>query len=119
ASLELFDRNDVLDHVAASEQLIRERLDVLRDPDQFPHVVDVRQRGVMVGIALGAKRDGQAVLDYDQPLGRRVCQELLERGVWMRPLGNVLIINPAPAMDHQTLGRMLDQTVEVLSELAI
>ena len=49
ASLKLFDENRLLEHIQQSAAIITERLHALRG---CPHVVDVRQRGIMVGIEL-------------------------------------------------------------------
>jgi len=115
ATLKLFDENHVIEHSRQSAKLITEKLNPLRD---HPHILDIRQRGLMVGIELCRKRPqpGQTAepFDFAAQVGHRFCASMLDHGVWIRPLGNVLILMPAPAMDHDTLGRMLDAVVEQL-----
>ncbi len=62
ASLDLFEQNDVLANVRKISERIAERLLVLHD---HPHVAEVRQKGVMIGIELVRDRDGLV------PLSRR------------------------------------------------
>ena len=123
ASLDLFDEPvdgspDLLAHIHASAELIRDRLAPLRD---CPHVADVRQRGMMVGIELGPNRrlaeprtPNPAPPDFTAPLGRRVCNRLRRRGILLRPLGNVIVLMPIPATPHDVLAEMLDHLVDGL-----
>lgn len=115
ASLDLFESPQLLDHIRTSADLIARRLDVLRDRDRFPHVIDVRQRGLMVGIELGRDRDSLRPLDPLLLTGARMCERLRERGVILRPLGDVLVLMPIPAMEHAVLDALLGA---VLAELA-
>jgi len=119
ATLDLFEKNSVIEHSQQSARLIAEKLAALVD---HPHVLDVRQRGLMVGVELCQHKPGTGPsngdaakpFDFAAQVGHAFCASLLEHGVWVRPLGNVLILMPAPAMDHDTLTRLLDTFVEQL-----
>jgi len=115
ATLDLFEREQVIAHAQQSAELIRERLDTLRD---HPNILDIRQRGLMVGIELCKRKPhaGEVAepFDFAAQVGHAICRKVLEQGVWIRPLGNILVLMPAPAMDHDTIGRMLDAVVQVL-----
>ncbi len=118
ASLNLFNENKVLEHANQSAQLIQEKLAPLHD---HPLVSDIRQRGLMVGIELGQPHpiDSQgtsgsgtetsgAGVDFARRAGANICKKALSQGLIIRPLGNTLVLMPAPAMDHETLSKMLD-----------
>ncbi|MEM1108194.1 MAG: adenosylmethionine--8-amino-7-oxononanoate transaminase [Planctomycetota bacterium] len=130
ASLDLFDQPppgsdhaDLIDHINASAQLIRERLEPLRD---CPHVRDIRQRGIMVGIELGenlklrpyaeSSANGQDIeaFDFSQTLGHEVCHALREHGVIIRPLGNILVLMPIPATPAEAVAELVDKVVAVV-----
>ncbi len=112
ASLDLNERNAVLDNVLANSERIRTTLrDALRD---HPRVGDVRNRGVMTGIELVASREPWTPFDPARRVGAAVCAAALEHGALIRPLGDVVILNPAPAMDRGTLGRLLDAVVRTI-----
>ncbi|MEX0653261.1 MAG: adenosylmethionine--8-amino-7-oxononanoate transaminase [Phycisphaeraceae bacterium] len=114
ASLELFDRTHLLEHINHSAALIADKLNALRDPDACPHVLDVRQRGIMVGIELAEDRHSAKPFDFAARTGYAVCAAIREHGVIVRPLGDVLILMPIPAMPHASLERMLDAVVTTL-----
>lgn len=106
ASLDLMEANDTLGNAARLGAIIRERLkEELHD---HPHVGDVRNRGVMTGIEFVRDRYGFCPFDPAERVGARVCAEARRRGAMIRPLGDVLVLNPAPAMDEATLHALLD-----------
>lgn len=112
ASLELFDETNLLDHINQSAAIIKKRLGVLH---QCAQVMDVRQRGLMVGIELCQDRATQRPLDPRRRCGASLCLAMRKRGLILRPLGDVVILMPIPAMPHQTLHHMLDIVIETLT----
>ncbi len=109
ASLALIERNDVLGNVRGISERIAERLEVLRN---HPHVGEVRQKGVMVGIELVRDRDGSAPFPPERRTGHRVTLAARERGVILRPLGDVAVLMPAPAMPAALVDRLCDVAIE-------
>ena len=109
ASLDLFDQTRLLEHIQESARIIQRELDQLRD---CPFVLDVRQRGIMVGIELS--RGGSQPSDTLQPSAEALCMAMREHGLILRHLGNVVVLMPISAMDHETLGNMLDVVVQTI-----
>lgn len=111
ASLKLIESTNLLAHVNQSAAIIREKLQLLRD---CPHVLDVRQRGVMVGIELGRDRTTAQPFDFARRTGAQICAAMRAKGVILRPLGDVIVLMPIPAMPHDVLTRMLDIVVQTI-----
>jgi adenosylmethionine-8-amino-7-oxononanoate aminotransferase len=93
-SLALFDRNDVLGHVARLGEVLDEALEALRT---LPVVHAIRRKGVMVGIDL--RQRGGAPFDAALRTGHRVSMACREHRVIIRPLGDTLILNPPLSID--------------------
>ncbi|MEX0775671.1 MAG: adenosylmethionine--8-amino-7-oxononanoate transaminase [Phycisphaeraceae bacterium] len=111
ASLALFDETDLLTHINANARLMARRLDDLRP---CPHVLDIRQRGVMVGIELCRDRTGREPFDFSKRTGHALCAAMREQGLIVRPLGDVLVLMPIPAMKTDNLQRMMDIVIQTV-----
>ena len=114
ASLELFEKNRVLDNVAECSQLLTRRLDEIRD---WPHVGEIRQKGILVGIELLADKATQQSFSPEQRIGHQVTLAARRRGLFTRPLGDVLTIVPAPAMPPALVGRLCDLLFESMRDV--
>ncbi len=108
-SLQLFEERNLLANVAQCTEVLRERMSIL---EGHPHVAEVRQRGVMVGIELVRDRDQLVPYGADQRVGHQVTLEARRRGVIIRPLGDVVVLMPAPAMPVSAVQRLCDVVLE-------
>jgi adenosylmethionine-8-amino-7-oxononanoate aminotransferase len=105
ASLDLFEKNDLLAQVRQKSQALAHMLGRLRE---LPHVGEVRQMGMMVGIELVEDRASRRGFDPGRRVGAVVCERIRARGVILRPLGDVIVINPPLAMPEIDLRTIVD-----------
>jgi adenosylmethionine-8-amino-7-oxononanoate aminotransferase len=103
ATLELFDEEQTLTRLVPKIARLQEHLARLA---QHPHVGDVRQRGLIAGIELVRDRATKEPYPWAEKRGIRVCQHALSRGVWLRPLGNVVVIMPPLAISLDELDQI-------------
>jgi adenosylmethionine-8-amino-7-oxononanoate aminotransferase len=114
ASLKLFDENRILDNV----QIISERLQTrMAELQPHPHVGEVRQKGIMVGIELVRDRDGNEPFPAAERVGHQVTLAARRRGVMIRPLGDVIVLMPAPAMPVELIDQLCDAVIESIDEV--
>jgi adenosylmethionine-8-amino-7-oxononanoate aminotransferase len=113
ASLELFERNDVLANVAANARLLRDTLTPLAG---HPHVGEIRQKGAMVGIELVRDRGMCEPFPLARRTGHLVTLAARRRGVILRPLGDVAVLMPAPAMPQQLVESLSRVAIEAINE---
>lgn len=114
ASLELFERRDVLANVAHCGDVIARRLSQLAD---HAYVGEVRRKGLMVGIELVRNRDGLEPFDSRLRIGHQVTLAARRRGVIIRPLGDVVVLMPAPAMPAEFVTRLCDVVLDSIQEV--
>ncbi len=110
--LDLIDRDDVLANVRARAAQFAELLDTRITV--LDAVAEVRQQGLMIGIELAppvVAADGSAGGDALR-WGRRVSAACVERGVLIRPLGDVVIVVP----HLTTTAEEVERIVAVLAE---
>ncbi|MCJ7543770.1 MAG: aminotransferase class III-fold pyridoxal phosphate-dependent enzyme, partial [Phycisphaerae bacterium] len=113
ASVDLIFSSGLLDLLPAKVELVRHRL---ADLAGHAHVGDIRQCGLLVGIDLVADRRRRRPFDPGLLVAARVCRHARRRGILIRPLGDVVVLMPAPAMDTPTLERLLDGVIASIHE---
>jgi adenosylmethionine-8-amino-7-oxononanoate aminotransferase len=91
ASLEIFETSGVIERSQRLIQVLADALDGLR---RAPHVADVRQWGLMVGIELAEDAPARRAFPVSLRMGKRVCMEARRRGIILRPLGDVIVLMP-------------------------
>ncbi len=119
SNLALYQKKGLLKNVRDRAAELSAGLAPLRD---HPHVKEVRQVGLMAGIDLVqekisltpslslGERDGVRHRPYPVAarMGLKVCDEALRRGVWLRPLGDVVILMPPLAISQKELAFLID-----------
>lgn len=113
ASLELFESQHLLGNVAKCERTIRDGLQPLH---AHPHVGEIRQKGLMTGIELVRDRETMEPFSPDLRLGHQVTLAARRRGVIIRPLGDVVVLMPAPGMPPKLVARLCDVAIESIDE---
>jgi adenosylmethionine-8-amino-7-oxononanoate aminotransferase len=105
ATLEVFDEEQTLERLKPKIARLAEHL---RRIAELPHVGDVRQRGLIAGIELVRDRVTKEPFPWAEKCGIRVCQHALKKGVWLRPLGNVIVIMPPLSISLEELDRICE-----------
>ncbi len=113
ASIDLIFQSDLLAALGEKVELMQKRLGELAD---HPHVGDVRQCGMMVGIELVADRQSRQPFEPQQRLGAALCRHGRKFSLMLRPLGDVVVLMPAPAMDLDTLQRMMTAVIDTIHD---
>ncbi len=91
ATLGLLRNGTVIRDVASKSAVLRDALVPLA---AHPHVGDVRQIGLMCGIELVADRSTKETFPPGERRGHHICLSLRDRGIFLRPLGDVIVLMP-------------------------
>src|SRR5690606_7299881 len=90
ATLDVFDEEQTLAGMVPKIERLREHL---RRIAELPHVGDVRQLGLIAGIELVRDKSAQEAFPWQEQRGIAACKHATQsHGVWLRPLGNVVVI---------------------------
>ena len=106
--LELLDAWSVLRTVRTRSDELRALLVDRVAP--HPAVAEVRLCGLMGGVELAPPHEGMR-------WGRRVCAGAVDRGVLLRPLGDVVVLMPPLTVTSAELHRMVQALTEALDEV--
>ena len=114
ASLDLFDEEAVLSHLPAKAARVASNL---RSLVSHPHVKNVRQIGLMVGIELVSDKERNMPFDTSFMVGRKVCEMATVNGVWIRPLGDVVILMPPLSISDEELDLLTSVTTAAIESV--
>ncbi|MCH9654786.1 MAG: adenosylmethionine--8-amino-7-oxononanoate transaminase [Planctomycetes bacterium] len=113
ATLKLFDTHQTLENVTNNTEILSKRLSELKD---HPHVGEVRQQGVMVGIELVEERESNSSFPAEMRMGHQVTLMARKQGVIIRPLGDVVVLMPAPGMPGDLVHQLCDIVFAAIDE---
>jgi adenosylmethionine---8-amino-7-oxononanoate aminotransferase len=117
ATLDVFEEEQTLRALQPKIARLSEHLERIAE---HPRVGDVRQRGLIAGIELVRDRHTHEPFPWAERRGIRVCQHALTEGVWLRPLGNVVVIMPPLAITLAELDRIcvaIERGIEVATAI--
>lgn len=112
ACLDLFEKEQTLMNLKGKIEILEEWL---KETLSLRHVGDVRNAGFMAGIELAKDKETKEPYDWAEKMGWRVAYSARDRGVFIRPLGNVIVLMPPLAIS----GRNLRQLLKVIRESII
>ncbi|WP_243367879.1 adenosylmethionine--8-amino-7-oxononanoate transaminase [Fundidesulfovibrio soli] len=108
AGLELFGREDTLGRIARQQAVHRERLEDLLE---HPKLVRHRALGCIGAVDVTGRGEG-----YDVDTGRRLKAFYMERGFFVRPMGDVFYFLPPSSVTPQQLHDAYDLLPQALEQ---
>lgn len=109
ASLQIFEEEPVFERISAIARIHSERLSQLK---AHPGVGETRGLGTIAAVELLAEDAG-----YLSSLRPKLYRFFLERGVLLRPLGNVIYVLPPYVIEADDLHRVHDAIAEAVKRL--
>jgi adenosylmethionine-8-amino-7-oxononanoate aminotransferase len=106
ANLDLFTKENTLEKLQSKVGYLARRL----QDDFLPlaRISDVRHWGFMAGIELVADKQSRTPYSPKERMGQKVTLEARQRGVIIRPLGDVIVLMPPLTLNDAELKLLLD-----------
>ena len=104
ACLDIFDKEETLKNLLPKVDILEKWL---REISGLPHVGDVRNKGLMAGIELVRDKETRDAYAWEDKIGWKVANYARDKGVFIRPLGNVIVIMPPLSISAENLEQML------------
>jgi adenosylmethionine-8-amino-7-oxononanoate aminotransferase len=113
-SLNVFKEEKTLTNLKKKISLLKSGLTKI---SEFPCVGDIRQRGFMVGIEIVKNRKSKEPFALKDKICWKICDRAKEKGLIIRPLGNVIVLMPPLSISHQELKSLSRITAEAIREV--
>jgi adenosylmethionine-8-amino-7-oxononanoate aminotransferase len=104
ACLDIFDKEEVLKNVKGKIGILETWLE---DVSDLPYVGDVRNAGMMAGVELVRDKATKEEYDWEEKMGWKVAYHARDNGVFIRPLGNVIVVMPPLSISDTNLIQLL------------
>lgn len=114
ANLEIFENEATLEALAPKIKYFDNKLKMFYN---YPHVGEVRQLGLMVGIELVKDRTTMEPFAWEEKVGIKVCAKARERGVILRPLSNVIVLMPPLSISQEELKYLCEITLWAIQQI--
>ncbi|RLD97918.1 MAG: adenosylmethionine--8-amino-7-oxononanoate transaminase [Aquificota bacterium] len=116
ANLEIFDRDKTLEQLPPKIRLLSQWLEKFQE---LSHVGDTRQKGLVAGIELVKDKATKEPYPREETVGFQVIYKARDKGVAIRPLGDVIVIMPPLVIPEGELDRLMEviyECVKVVTE---
>ena len=110
----LYKKSNLIQHIKANGKYLEKRL---REFKKFSIVADIRFKGMLAGIELAKNGKSIQILKDGTKVNYFVMNESLKMGVFLRTLGNVMIVIPPLAIDRKDLEILLDTQFKLLRKI--
>ena len=113
ATLDIFEHEGILERLQATIRNMAEALSSLAD---LAAVGEIRQYGLAAGIELVADRATRTPFPPAERRGMRVCRAARRHGVFLRPLGDVIVVMPPLTITDEEIERIATALRAAISE---
>jgi adenosylmethionine-8-amino-7-oxononanoate aminotransferase len=103
-SLELFKKNNIINANISKVEYFSKKL---KEFGGLEHVGEVRTIGLMAGIELVSDKKSKEPYPQKDKIGHRVILKARERGVIIRPLGDVIVVLPPLVIEKNEIDELL------------
>lgn len=114
-NIEIMEREAICEHVQELGPYFYEKAQTLQD---LPIVGDVRGSHFMIGIELVADRNSKEGFAPDAESAMRVFKRCMNRGVVVRPIGNLIVISPPLTLTQEQCDEIITALYESVEEVA-
>ncbi|HEY4717204.1 MAG TPA: adenosylmethionine--8-amino-7-oxononanoate transaminase, partial [bacterium] len=113
-SIELLTRKKFLNSIAQKIKIFEKGIDKFK---KLKHVGEVRNLGLMGGIEIVKRKDTKEPYNLKEKVGIRVCREVRKDNIFLRPLGNVVVLMPPLSITKEEIKHLLDATYNAISKI--
>lgn len=110
-NIELFESQQIIPKLQKKIALFAKELEKVA---ALPHVGDIRQRGMMVGIELVRNKETKEPFPQDMQVEHQIILEARKNGVIIRPIGPVIILLPPLSIHEDELNTLINVTYEAI-----
>ena len=90
---------------------------LLKALGNHPNVGEIRRMGLINAIELVTNKEAKEGFEGSLRMGYQIYKKALDRGLLLRPLGNVIYFNPPLTIDKETIDIAIERTVQAMADV--
>ncbi len=115
ATLDIIEQDKIFEKIQPKIKLFHEELEKLKE---LENVGDIRKKGFMVGIELVKDKKTKEPYPYEYKAGYKVAEILLQKGIYMRPIFNTIILVPPLSITEDEIKFLCEKLYESIEEFS-
>jgi adenosylmethionine-8-amino-7-oxononanoate aminotransferase len=114
SNLDLYHKTNLIRQIRRNSKYLGKRLQQFKESSI---VVNIRHKGLLAGIELSWKGKPISVIKDKGTINYYIMQQSLKQGVFIRPVGNIMIIVPPLAINKDDLEKLLNVQLSILEKI--
>ncbi len=113
-NMKLYQKNNLIKKIQSTSKIFEKYRSELLDLD---HVGDVRHKGMLMGIELVQNKQKKTPIRPKKSFNKIVFESGKKHGIYLRALGNIIMLVPPLAISQKELDLLLQRTVNMIKSL--
>ncbi len=113
-NLALYKKYNIISKIKKSSVYLQSRIDEISGLDL---VGDIRHKGMLMGIELVSDKAKRTPISPEKRMQQRIFNEAKKHKIYLRTLGNIVMIVPPLAMAEQELEFLMDGTIDTIKKV--
>ena len=113
-NLKLYQKNNLIKKIHKTSKVFEEYFDKITE---IEIVGDIRQKGMLMGIELVKNKKTKVPIYSKKSLNKLFFEEGKKNGIYLRTLGNVVMLVPPLAISEKELDLLLNRTVKTIKSV--
>ena len=114
ASLELYEKNKLISKIKQNSKRFEKRIDEFKN---LSLVGDVRHKGMLMGIELVSNKKKKTQIKPEKSIPKKIFVEAKRHKIYLRTLGNIVMLVPPLAISKSELDFLLDGTIDTIKKV--
>jgi adenosylmethionine-8-amino-7-oxononanoate aminotransferase len=110
-NLRLYDQTKLIKKIKETSKIFAKRIDELAS---LEIVGDIRHKGMLMGIELVKSKKTKFPISFGKSTNKIVFEEAKRHGIYLRALGNIIMLVPPLAISKTELSFLIDNTIDTI-----
>jgi adenosylmethionine-8-amino-7-oxononanoate aminotransferase len=114
ANLEMYEKNKLISKIQKSSKQFESRISEI---NELNLVGDVRHKGMLMGIELVSNKEKKTSIKLEKSIYKKIFVEAKKHKIYLRTLGNIVMLVPPLAISKNELEFLLDGTLDTIKKV--